>query len=264
MPIEKLKAIIEAALLAADRPLTVDRILNLFEEKDGPSRQDVKEALASLIDDCAERGVELIEVSSGYRYQVRQDYGEWINRMFEERAPRYSRALLETLALICYKQPITRAEVEDVRGVAVSTNIIRTLLDREWVKVVGHRDVPGKPAIYGTTRKLLDDLGLKKLDQLPPLAEIRDLDKIPGELELIPQDGEGENNNGAGDSNGDTSGGVTVASVSMVESDEVDISNEVNAEDTEQTIEADDSDNLEEDHLSEEDSAPTLAQAASS
>jgi len=116
------------------------------------TKQKVKEALHTLQAECAERGLELIEVSTGYRYQVRQTYGEWINRMFEERAPRYSRALLETLALICYKQPITRAEVEDVRGVAVSTNIIRTLLDREWVKLIGHRDVPGKPALYSTTK----------------------------------------------------------------------------------------------------------------
>ncbi len=199
---EKLKSIIEAALLASERPLSADRILGLFQADAGhgctqvPTRQDIKEALATLQAECENRGLELIEVSSGYRYQVRQSYGEWINRMFEERAPRYSRALLETLALICYKQPITRAEIEDVRGVAVSTNIIRTLLDREWIKLVGHRDVPGKPALYGTTRKLLDDLSLKKLDELPPLAEIRDIEKMPGELDLIAPN---ENGTEAGD-----------------------------------------------------------------
>ncbi len=257
MPIEKLKAIIEAALLAADRPLTIDRILSLFEQ-DGPSRQEIKQALASLGEDCAERGVELIEVSSGYRYQVRQDYGQWINRMFEERAPRYSRALLETLALICYRQPITRAEVEDVRGVAVSTNIIRTLLDREWVKIVGHRDVPGKPALYGTTRKLLDDLGLKKLDQLPPLAEIRDLDKIPGELELIPQDdnSEGSDHDQANNDN------ATVASVAMVESDEVNIEEDITVEEVDTAVEPESENASDEETISEEDT-PTLAHAVS-
>lgn len=185
MAVENLNAIVEAALLAAERPLTVDRLLALFDDGDRPTKQEIKQALSALDEACAERGVELVEVSSGYRYQVRQSYGEWINRMFEERAPRYSRAVLETLALICYKQPVTRAEVEDVRGVAVSSNIIRTLLDRDWIKVVGHRDVPGKPALYGTTAKLLDDLGLKRLDQLPPLAEIKALDQIPFEMDLF-------------------------------------------------------------------------------
>ena len=257
MPIEKLKAIIEAALLASERPLTVDRILALFESEDSPSRDDVKQALVDLGNDCADRGLELVEVSSGYRYQVRQEYGEWINRMFEERAPRYSRALLETLALICYKQPITRAEVEDVRGVAVSTNIIRTLLDREWIKVVGHRDVPGKPALYGTTHKLLDDLGLKKLDQLPPLAEIRDLDKIPGELELIPQKEANGDADAAELSEGNEQTDVVIGSLTVAEENNVVEAGDSDGEPVEEAL--DDASVTE-----ETESPPALAKAASS
>ncbi|MBL1433463.1 MAG: SMC-Scp complex subunit ScpB [Gammaproteobacteria bacterium] len=223
---EKLKSIIEAALFASERALSADRILGLFHVDEVPTKQAVQDALETLQAECEERGLELIEVSSGYRYQVRQTYGEWINRMFEERAPRYSRALLETLALICYKQPITRAEVEDVRGVAVSTNIMRTLLDRDWIKLVGHRDVPGKPAIYGTTGKLLDDLSIKRLDELPPLADIRDIDQIPGELNLFLKEESADSSNDSSDgSNAD--GSIAVASLSMVEGDEIDTNNEV-------------------------------------
>ncbi len=225
---EKLKSIIEAALFASERPLSAERILGLFDvdapqgHAELPTKQEVADAIATLQAECEDRGLELVHVSTGYRYQVRQTYGEWINRMFEERAPRYSRALLETLALICYKQPITRAEVEDVRGVAVSTNIIRTLLDRDWIKLVGHRDVPGKPAIYGTTRKLLDDLNMQKLDELPPLADIRDIDQIPGELDLIQKDENSDSSNDSADAE-NSDGSITVASVAMVEGDETDV-----------------------------------------
>lgn len=263
---EKLKSIIEAALFASERPLTIDRILSLFHVDQLPTRQEVKDALESLQAECEERGLELIQVSSGYRYQVRQSYGEWINRMFEERAPRYSRALLETLALICYKQPMTRAEVEDVRGVAVSTNIIRTLLDREWIKLVGHRDVPGKPALYGTTRKLLDDLNLKKLDELPPLAEIRDIDQIPGELDLVEKKDDAENDPESSDPDaGGTA--VSLASVSMVESDQVDVNNELEniADDSEDGIVEEDITDVDNSGEANEDSdgREALAQAAS-
>lgn len=169
------KTIIEAALLSAGHPLDVDRLLALFDEQERPTRDDMRETLDALSQDWTGRGVELVQVSSGYRFQVKQDLAPWISRLSEERRPRYSRALLETLALIAYRQPITRAEIEDVRGVAVSTNIIKTLHDREWIRVVGHRDVPGRPALYGTTKQFLDQFNIKSLSELPPLAEISEL-----------------------------------------------------------------------------------------
>lgn len=183
---EQLKNIIEAALLAAGRPLTMDALLSLFDQtSDGdapPGRDAIQEALGALDTDYLERGIELKQVASGYRIQVRQDYADWMGRLWSEKPSRYSRALLETLVLIAYRQPITRAEIEDVRGVAVSSNIVRTLLEREWVRVVGHRDVPGKPAMYGSTKQFLDYFNLKSLGDLPTLAEIRDIDEITGDL----------------------------------------------------------------------------------
>ncbi|XOV89532.1 MAG: SMC-Scp complex subunit ScpB [Pseudomonadota bacterium] len=178
-----LKQIIEGAIMAADRPLNIDGLIQLFEGEQ-PSRNEVREALEAIQADCEGRGFELKEVASGYRFQVREEYGDWIGRLWEERAPRYTRALLETLALIAYKQPITRGDIEEIRGVTVSTNIIRTLLEREWIRVVGHRDVPGRPAIYATTRHFLDYFNLASLDELPSLAEIKDLDKLNEELDL--------------------------------------------------------------------------------
>lgn len=179
-----LKHIIEAAIFAAGEPLSIDRLLSLFEEEERPEKELVQGALDELATDYAERALELKQVSSGYRFQARQETARWVSRLWEERAPRYSRALLETLALVAYRQPITRAEIEDIRGVAVSTNIIKTLQEREWVRVVGHRDVPGKPAMYATTREFLDYFNLKSLDQLPPLSELKDLDKLNAELDL--------------------------------------------------------------------------------
>lgn len=181
---QQLKNIIEAAIFAAGEPLSIDRLLALFEEEERPEKALVQQALEALANDYAERGLELKEVSSGYRFQARSDTARWVSRLWEERAPRYSRALLETLALVAYRQPITRAEIEDIRGVAVSTNIIKTLQEREWIRVVGHRDVPGKPAMYATTREFLDYFNLKTLDQLPPLSELKDLDKLNAELDL--------------------------------------------------------------------------------
>jgi len=179
----EIKHVIEAALLAAGRPLTIERLSELFTARSSPlERATVKRALDALAADYQGRGIELAEVSSGYRIQVRRSLSDWLIPLWEERAPRYTRALLETLALIAYRQPITRAEIEEVRGVVVSTNIVRTLLERNWVRVVGHRDVPGKPAMFGTTREFLDYFGLKKLEDLPPLAELKDA--IP---ELSPQ-----------------------------------------------------------------------------
>ena len=176
MPIEQLKAILEAALLAAPQPLSVGQLCELFQEEERVDRQQVTAALQALIGDCTDRGVELKEVASGFRYQVRQPFLPRLSRLWTERPGRYSRALLETLALIAYRQPITRPEIEQIRGVSVSSAIIKTLEDREWIRVVGHRDVPGRPALFGTTRHFLDYFNLKSLDQLPPLAELRDLE----------------------------------------------------------------------------------------
>lgn len=172
-----LKHIIEAALLSAGRPLQVDDILQLFAGTgDAPEISTLRDALAQLSKDWNGRALELVEVSNGFRLQVRKEFSVWMGRLWAERPPRYSRALMETLALIAYRQPITRGEIEDVRGVSVSPNIIRTLLEREWIRVVGRRDVPGRPEVFGTTKLFLDDFGLKALDEMPTLAEIRELD----------------------------------------------------------------------------------------
>jgi segregation and condensation protein B len=176
MQIEQLKRIIEAALLAASQPLSMTQLGELFVEEDEVDRAQLAMALEQLSEDCQGRGVELKEVASGFRYQVRQEVHPWVSRMWSEKPSRYSRALLETLALIAYRQPITRPEIEQIRGVVVSSSIVKTLEEREWVRVVGHRDVPGKPALYGTTRAFLDYFNLKSLDELPPLSEIRDME----------------------------------------------------------------------------------------
>ncbi len=184
MDTDQLKMIIEAILLAAGRPLTLDQLLAMFEEQERPERQLVREAVTALQADYAGRGIGLVEVGSGYRIQVRAGMQPWVSRLWEEKPARYSRALLETLALIAYRQPITRGEIEEVRGVSVSSNIIKTLQEREWIHIVGHREVPGRPAMYGTTRHFLDYFSLKTLDELPSLAELRDLNEIGRELEL--------------------------------------------------------------------------------
>ena len=180
-----LKNILEAVLMAAGHPMSIDQLqMTLFPEGDPPEKAELKEALAELEQDYAGRALELVEVASGYRFQVRQSMEPWVSRLWEEKPARYSRALLETLALVAYRQPITRAEIEDVRGVSVSSSIIKTLQDREWIRVVGHRDVPGRPALFGTTREFLDYFGLKSLDELPTLAELRDIDSLNAELDL--------------------------------------------------------------------------------
>jgi len=183
---QQLKRIIEAALLAAAQPLSLLQLSTLFGDSEAPAHEDLARALEELAADCAGRGVELVEVASGFRYQVRQDVHPWVARLWTERQTRYSRALLETLALIAYRQPITRGEIEQIRGVAVSTNIVRTLEEREWIRVVGYRDVPGKPALFGTTRSFLDYFNLKSLDELPPLAEIREIEDFDPQLTLAP------------------------------------------------------------------------------
>ncbi len=181
---EELIPILEALIMASGSPLSVDRMMAVFDDKQRPDRKTLRTALKTLAEDYEDTSVELKEVSSGYRFQVRKDYSEWVSKLWEERPARYSRALLETLSLIAYKQPITRGEIEKIRGVNVSTQIMKTLLEREWVCVVGHRDVPGKPAIYATTKQFLDYFNLKSLDELPSLSELRDIDKINGELDL--------------------------------------------------------------------------------
>jgi segregation and condensation protein B len=182
MNAQELKNIIEAAILSAGEPLNMERLLSLFDEEARPAKEQMLECIELLRSECADRGVELVEVGSGYRYQARKSMAPWISRLWEEKPPRYSRAFLETLALIAYRQPITRAEIEDIRGVAVATNIVKSLTERGWVRVVGHRDVPGKPAMYATTRQFLDYFNLQSLDDLPTLAELRDIDKLNEEL----------------------------------------------------------------------------------
>jgi segregation and condensation protein B len=182
----RLKQIIEAALLAAGEPLSPAQISALFTDQERPPAADISRALEQLEADCADRGVELRRVAGGYRLQVKQTLQEWIGRLWTDRPRRYSRAMLETLALIAYRQPITRGEIEEVRGVSLSSNIIRTLQEREWIRVVGHRDVPGKPALFGTTRAFLDYFDLESLDELPTLSEIKDMETLEPELALEP------------------------------------------------------------------------------
>ena len=185
MEINKLKNILEAVLLGADRVLTVIHMEGLFElDEERPTRDEIRQALHEMAEDYQTRGYELKQVASGFRLQVRQEYATWVGRLCEERPARYTRALLENMALIAYRQPITRGEIEEVRGVSVSSNIVKTLLERDWIKVLGHKDVPGKPTLYGTTKEFLDYFNLKSLDQLPTLAEIKDLDSIHPELAL--------------------------------------------------------------------------------
>ncbi|MBT8058965.1 MAG: SMC-Scp complex subunit ScpB [Gammaproteobacteria bacterium] len=179
-----LKSILEGVLLAADEPLNLAALAAVFSDDEQPSNGELREALTALAADYAERGIELREVASGYRIQVREEVNPWVARLWEERPQRYSRALLETLALIAYRQPITRGDIEEVRGVSVRSSIIRTLQEREWIRVVGHRDVPGKPALFGTTKAFLDYFNLASLDDLPSLAEIRDMDSIEPELDF--------------------------------------------------------------------------------
>lgn len=187
---EQIKSVVEAVLLASGKPLTLEQLLGVFADGEKPERDQLRQAVAALQEDYDARGVELVQVASGYRIQVRQAMEPWVSRLTEEKPARYSRALLETLALIAYRQPITRGEIEDIRGVSVSSSIVKTLQEREWVRIVGHRDVPGRPAMYGTTRQFLDYFNLKGLDDLPTLMELRDIDTINAELELaLPGEG---------------------------------------------------------------------------
>ncbi len=182
---DQLKNIVEAALMAADGALNIDRLLQLFElDEEKPTRDQIKEVITTMQAECEGRGVELKRIASGYRYQTRTEVQPWVARLWHEKPPRYTRALLETLSLIVYRQPITRGEIEEVRGVSVSSNIIKTLLEREWIKVVGHKEVPGRPALYGSTKQFLDYFNLQTLNELPSLAELADLDQEHPELDL--------------------------------------------------------------------------------
>src|ERR1700744_5128549 len=179
-----LKNVIEASLLAAGRPLTLEELTNVFDERDGTITDEVKSAIAALTEEYETRGLEILEVASGYRIQIRAAVAQPVSRLWQERPAKYSRALLETLALIAYRQPITRGEIEQIRGVAVNPNIIKTLHERNWIRVVGHRDVPGKPELLGTTRDFLDYFNLKKLDDLPTLAQLKELEDLRVQLSL--------------------------------------------------------------------------------
>ena len=180
----QLVRILEGALFASDQPLSIDKLQTLFDEAECPEKKLIREALEQLAADYQECGVELVELASGFQFQVKADLSKWVQRLQEDKPPRYSRALLETLVLIAYRQPITRSEIEEIRGVVVSSNIVKTLMEREWIKEVGYRDLPGRPALLATTKAFLDYFGLKRLDELPPLSEIQDLDKIGANLEM--------------------------------------------------------------------------------
>ena len=208
MDAEQLRRIVEAALLAAGDSLDIPALQKLFDEEFVPERDEVKAALEDIEADCRDRGYELKRTASGYRFQVKAQYAQWIGKLWEEKPKKYSRATLETLALIAYRQPLTRGDIEQVRGVAVSSDIIRTLHDRGWIRSVGHRDVPGRPALYATTRQFLDNFNVQSLEQLPPLSEIRELSSIDRELQF--EEALGEGSAGAGETSvtadGETSG----------------------------------------------------------
>ena len=185
---DKLQNVLEAILISSDKPLSVEKLLGFFQPEDLVNRNDLKKALADLAEGFSNHGFELIETASGYRFQTKQEYKQWVSQHWDEKPAKYSRALLETLALIVYRQPITRAEIEDIRGVAVSSHIIKTLQERDWIRIVGHKEVPGRPSLLGTTRQFLDYFNLKSLDEMPSLSEIQDIDKLYPELDLKMQE----------------------------------------------------------------------------
>ena len=243
---EKIKNIIEAVLMVSTEPVSVTKLMNIFEAEQSiqPERSELKAALEAIQNDYQDRGIELVEVASGFRFQARDAYSDWVNHLFDERPPRYSRALLETLAIIAYRQPITRGEIEEIRGVSVSSTIVKTLQEREWVKVVGHRDVPGKPALLATTKTFLDYFNLKKLSELPSLEDIKDFDAINPDLfeEL-----EGEKKADVGDTENNTEVAETNLDDNQLESDETavveerttaeELSDEVEQEEGEEELE---------------------------
>jgi len=191
---DKLKNILEAIIISANKPLSIEKLLGFFQAEDLVNRKDVQKAIGDLTNSFESHGFELVETASGYRFQTRDEYKQWVTQHWDEKPAKYSRALLETLALIIYRQPITRAEIEDIRGVAVSSHIVKTLQERDWIRIVGHKEVPGRPSLLGTTRQFLDYFNLKSLDEMPSLAEIQDIDKLYPELDLkIKKELEGKN-----------------------------------------------------------------------
>ena len=234
--------VLEACLLVAGRPMTISQLDALFEEDiDRPDRKAIREALLALADSYAERGIELVEVAGGWRLQTRSTMEHWVVRLSAEKAPRYSRALLETLVLIAYRQPITRGEIEEVRGVAVSSNIVRTLQDRRWVREVGFKEVPGRPALLGTTSEFLDYFNLKRLDELPPLGELKDIDTmeaaLAAELDVVEGGGEAANDDG-GEPTVDGASTTSSTDPGNVESDSTDVRPSTDADPSEPVSEA--------------------------
>lgn len=217
---ELLGRIVEGALLSYGEALSVDRLLSLFEEADRPEKQDVLDALKSLEVECQGRGYALVEVASGWRFQVASDLSQWVNRLWDEKPQKYSRALLETLSLIAYRQPLTRSDIEEVRGVAVSSHIIKTLAEREWIKVVGHRDVPGRPSLFATTRQFLDYFGLNSLEELPSLSELKDIESLNEKLQLEDDEVALEQDQIEEAKVGDTSDDEVMAEVAVVDTQE--------------------------------------------
>ncbi len=209
----EIKYFIEAALLAAGRPLSADQLQKLFDGRSAPDKSEIRNAVAELVEEYKPRGITISEVASGFRIQVTAAMADRLQKLWEERPPRYSRALFETLALVAYRQPITRGEIEDIRGVSVSSNIVRTLMERDWVRVVGHRDVPGRPAMFGTTRTFLDYFGLKKLDDLPPLADLADWESLRVQLNLPEVEEPGEA--GGSEAEVQADGGVEIVPVEV-------------------------------------------------
>ncbi|MDX5151198.1 MAG: SMC-Scp complex subunit ScpB [Acidiferrobacterales bacterium] len=189
---DTVKNVLEAALLVAGQVLSMKKLTSLFPEDMRPSADEINKALQELQGDYEGRGIELVQVGKGYRFQSRQEYAEWVGRLSEERPARYSRALLETLAIVAYRQPVTRGDIEEIRGVSVSSDIVQKLSEREWIREVGHRDVPGRPALFGTTPAFLEHFGLKSLSELPPLSELRDLEEIGRELNFTLDLGDGD------------------------------------------------------------------------
>lgn len=251
-----IKKIVEAALMVAGQPLTLGHLVALFPEGEQPPKDALREAISSINEDCEQRGIEIKEVASGYRFQVKQEIFPHLNRMWEEKPQRYSRALLETLALIAYRQPITRGEIEEVRGVSVSTNIIRTLEERDWIRVIGHRDVPGKPALFGTTKEFLDYFNLSSLDQLPTLAELRDIEELEPELALDTQ--AQEQNGESAESNASDEASQEVPNTDQQDDKQQAGISETNSSDTQADTSGEQS-SVEAETTSETDEQPTLA-----
>ena len=269
----EIKYFIEAALLAAGRPLSADQLQELFDGRSAPDKAEIRKAVAELVEEYEPRGVTIGEVASGYRIQVKAAMADRLRKLWEERPPRYSRALFETLALVAYRQPITRGEIEDIRGVSVSSNIVRTLMERDWVRVVGHRDVPGRPAMFGTTRTFLDYFGLKKLDDLPPLADLADWESLRVQLNLPEVEDSGEVEvSGDSSADADPEGGINAIHLESAESAgsepeaaeaEAEVADEAGADETGDDRGSDDGE-VEAETVDADDDLPVLTERADS